>query len=182
MCVKLFRPIRCYQTIFDIDYDLLKEENRKYIIFDLDNTIIPYSEGIPNQKCLDLMKSLKEKGFVCLILSNNHNERLRIASNTLGLEFMANAMKPFKRGYKRIIKKYNVSDPRELVAIGDQLITDVLGARRTNIDTILVKAIDRSGEHFYTRFNRRMENLILKRLKKKDNNIYQEIIKVRGEK
>ena len=180
MSIKSFKPYKIYKDIYVIDYESLLKNNKKYIIFDLDNTIISYSESIPDEKAVNLFNHLKELGFICIILSNNHNERLRIASETLGVPFFANAMKPFKKGYKKIIKKYNITDYNTIVTIGDQLITDVYGAQRTSIDAIFVNAIDRSGEHWYTRFNRFNENRIIKKFKKKYNDTYLEIMKIRG--
>lgn len=174
-----FKPVKVYKTIYDIDYESLYNDGKRYIIFDLDNTIIPYSIATPQKDSIDLVNHLKEIGFTCLILSNNHNERLYRASRTLNIDYIANAMKPFKKGYKRIFKKYE-NDPKLYFAIGDQLITDVKGASRCKIDCILVKPIDRSSEHWYTKINRGMESFVLKRIKKSDFELYQEIMNIRG--
>ena len=174
-----FKPVKVYKTIYDIDYESLYNDGKRFIIFDLDNTIIPYSIDTPQNDSIELINRLKNIGFTCLILSNNHNERLYRASRTLNIDYIANAMKPFKKGYKRILKKYD-NNPNLYFAIGDQLITDVKGASRCKIDCILVKPIDRSSEHWYTKINRAMESFVLKCIKKSDFELYQEIMNIRG--
>ena len=73
-------------------------------------------------------------------------------------------MKPLKKNYKKVLKKYNVN---ECAFIGDQLMTDVWGAKRNNLFIILVDRID-SKEPFGTKIWRFFERIILKRYKKKN--------------
>lgn len=178
--IEKFKPYKIYQTIFDIDYQELLKENRKYIVFDLDNTIIPYHHSIPEEDSKKLVNKLKEMGFIVLIMSNNHSKRILKVAKELDVYSISNAKKPLKSGYKKFIKNYKIEDKNEIIAIGDQLVTDVFGARRCGIDCIYVNAIDRSSEKWYTKLNRKTEMFIIKKFKKKDNNVYKEIMKIRG--
>ncbi len=56
--------------------------------------------------------------------------------------------------------------PNEVVVVGDQLFTDVLGGNRTGLHTILVVPVA-STDGLMTRFNRRMERVVLKKMRKK---------------
>ena len=53
-----FKPNQYYKSIFDINYDLLKSNNIKVLIFDLDNTIMTVDEDLPNDKVAKLFKNL----------------------------------------------------------------------------------------------------------------------------
>ena len=55
------------------------------------------------------------------------------------------------------------------------MLTDTIAYRKNNLDTILVKSIDRKTEHWYTKINRLREKNLLKRIKKENQEIYQKI-------
>ena len=55
---------------------------------------------------------------------------------------------------------------QEIACIGDQLITDIYGANRLGLTSILVNPISPS-EPLKTRFNRMLERKIIKKLSKK---------------
>ena len=56
--------------------------------------------------------------------------------------------------------------PEEMAAIGDQIMTDILGANRIGCLSIFVNSIS-TNEPIWTKFNRFFERIILKRLHKK---------------
>ncbi len=56
--------------------------------------------------------------------------------------------------------------PDEVVVIGDQLLTDVLGGNRVGLHTILVVPVAQT-DGLVTRFNRKIERRIMKNMKKK---------------
>ena len=175
-----FVPFEIHKTIFDIDFEKLKKDNRKYIVFDLDNTIIPYHKSKANEDAKELVNKLKEMGFIVLIMSNNHSKRINLVANDLDVFSISNSKKPFKSGYKKLIKKYNITDLHDVIAIGDQLVTDCFGARRNDIDCIFVNAIDQSSEKWYTRLTRKYETSVIKKFKKKHPETYKAICEARG--
>ena len=159
-----FIPYQCYDTIYKIDYDKLYSEGRKIILFDLDNTIIGYHETLPSMKDKELIDSLKLKGFIPVIMSNNHTDRIENVAKFLEVEKLSNSKKPLKFGYKKIFKKFPGYLPCNFVAIGDQIVTDVWGASRNGVKSILVKPIRLDNEKWYTRFNRKIERLIIEKI------------------
>lgn len=172
---KSYIPFDCKRSIFDIDYNKLYENGRKIVLFDLDNTIIPYDVVKPNEQILQLFNNIKRIGLKVVLISNNKRPRVEMFSREADLDFISSAKKPFKSGYKRLLKKYKYTNPSEVITIGDQLMTDVLGARRMGFDCILVKAIKKKTEKWYTRFNRRLENRVLNKMKRIDNATYNKI-------
>lgn len=64
-------------SVYDIDYEELKAKGIRYLFFDIDNTIALYSDAEPSDKICELLRLLKEMGFVSAILSNGRSERWR---------------------------------------------------------------------------------------------------------
>lgn len=172
---KKFIPSEYASSIFDINYSKLYASGYRFILTDLDNTLISYKEHEPNAALYEWIRLRKQEGFEIIIVSNNsHRQRVKSFSEKLGIKYVNLAMKPLKRGFKKALrmatKKYN---KHEVVAIGDQLLTDLFAANRMHFYSILVKAIDRKSEIFTTRFNRHLEKGILRRLKKNNYDLYQ---------
>lgn len=177
-----FAPYMCYKDIYKIDYNKLYSDGVKIILFDLDNTIIGYHETLPSEEDKLFITSLKERGFIPVIMSNNHTDRIENVAAFLNVDKLSNAKKPLKFGYKKILKRYSEYRPEQFVAIGDQIVTDIWGASRMNIKGILVKPIRLDNEKWYTRFNRRIEKFIIKhKIKKYNIELYKTILDVKGE-
>lgn len=152
------------KSIFDINYDKLKNKNIKCLIFDLDNTLLLMEKTIPDKKVCHLIRKLK-KDFKVYILSNNTNrERLNRVGNALGIDYVLFAMKPFSHGFKKIIKKTSLSN-KEICIIGDQMMTDILGGNKLGIYTILVEPLS-TKDLKITSFNRFLESKKILKLEK----------------
>lgn len=162
--MKKFMPDAYKKNIYEINYKKLKEKGIKYLFFDLDNTLIPYTESIPTEDNIKLFKKLKKDGFKCFLFSNSHGERLKPFKDALDIDIYTSSMKPLKKNYKKVLLKYK---KEECAFIGDQLMTDVLGAKRQGFYVILVDRIFKK-EPIYTKFWRFFERFILLNLKRKD--------------
>lgn len=173
--VTKFIPNEIYETIYDIDFNKLYDEGKKFILFDLDNTLLPYDIPLADAKLKELLNAIQNIGFIILIVSNNSNERVTNFCNDLSLQCITKAKKPLNYGFKKALKKLSYPEKNKVISVGDQLMTDVLGAKRVGIYTILVKPLKKSNEKWYTRYNRKMEKHVLKRIKKYNYNIYREI-------
>lgn len=177
---KKFIPSIYKETIFDVDYTKLYESGIRLILTDLDNTLVSYKDGNVDEDLMNWINSRKKEGFEIMIVSNNSNvQRVQDFGEKLNISYVARAKKPLKGGFKKILKKASRKYmPNEIVAIGDQLMTDVFAANRMNYTSILVKAIDRKTETWTTRINRALEGHVLKRLKNKHPKLYEENLKV----
>lgn len=178
-----FVPSLYKNTVFDVDYTKLYDAGIRLILTDLDNTLISYKENEPDDKLYDWIKSRKDEGFEIIIVSNNSDsKRVSAFADKLDIKCVSVATKPLKRGFKKALKlatrKYLAN---EIVAIGDQLMTDVFAANRMNYYSVLVKAIDRKTEKWTTRINRKLELHVLKVIKKKYPELYQKNLKIYDE-
>ena len=175
-----FIPTIHKETIFDVDYIKLYESGIRLILTDLDNTLVSYKDGNVNDKLCKWISDRKNEGFEIMIISNNSSlERVKDFGEKLNIKYVSKAMKPLKGGFKKVLKKATRKYCScEIVAIGDQLMTDVFAANRMNYTSILVKAIDRKTEKWTTKFNRSLEMHVLKRIMKKHPNLYEQYLKV----
>ena len=145
-------PNAYYKSIFDIDYKRLKSIGINNIIFDVDNTLIPYDKYTLEKEYSNKLTELK-KDFNIIIMSNSRSDRVFKIVKDLDVEAYYSSMKPLKKNYKKILNKYNRD---ECVFIGDQFMTDILGAKRMKCKVILVDRIN-NKEPIYTKFWRFFE-------------------------
>lgn len=154
------------KSIYSINYNKLKNNGIKCLLFDLDNTLVPYKTKEPTDKVIELFNSLKEQGFKVVLFSNSSRNRLRPFKDILEVDCCARAWKPSPKKFVRVIEElgFNIS---EVAIIGDQILTDVLGGNRVGITTILTNPISKS-DYFLTYFNRLREHRKIKKLSKMD--------------
>ena len=160
----IFKPTMYKKNIFDIDYKKLKKEGIPCLVFDLDNTLglIEHERCPRNAK--KLIKEL-QKDFMIFIASNNSYKRIKPYMEDLGVGGVAWSMKPSTRGLRKIKKEYNLKK-KEMVMIGDQIVTDVLAGKRFHIMTILVDPLGKK-DLIITGINRFWEDKIVKRYEKR---------------
>ncbi len=162
--------VKCYpqmyqKSIYEIPYQKLKNKNIKCLVFDLDNTIAFIDQKELTKETKKLFQTLK-KDFILAIISNNTTKRVKSYANQLECDFVAYAMKPFTRGFRKIQKKYHLR-PEEIGMIGDQIVTDIYGGNRDHVYTILVDPLG-TKDLKITSFNRLLEKKILKRYEQKN--------------
>ena len=162
--MKIYPRLYC-ENILEVTPEILKENNIKALILDVDNTLLDF-----DLKIIDGLeewgKQIKNAGIKCIIVSNSNKEtKVKMVADLLNIEYIKFAMKPLKRGFKKAQKNLDV--PYEnIAAIGDQIFTDVIGANRTKMFSILVKPLAEK-DLWMTRFKRPIENLIIKNYLKK---------------
>lgn len=154
--MKKYIPNMYKKNIFEVNYDKLKKNGIKCLIFDLDNTLTAIDNDIPEKKVVNLIEKLK-KNFDIWILSNNSNKkRIDKVANALKIDYISFAIKPFSFGFKKILKETTFKK-KELCIIGDQIMTDVLGGNSFGIYTVLVEPIGVKDLKI-TSFNRFLED------------------------
>ena len=154
------------KSIYAIDYSKLKENGIKCLLFDLDNTLAPYSIKNADEKLVELFSHLKEMGFQVIIFSNRFKKRVKPFKEELEVDCCANARKPHPKHFTRILKEYRLAE-NEVAIIGDQIMTDIVGGNKVGITTILVNPIS-LREPFWTKPNRFLEKRVMKKLNNHD--------------
>lgn len=160
-----FFPDVYQKSIYTINYNKLKEDGIKCLLFDLDNTCIPYSEKEPSQKLIDLFDELEGMEFKVILFSNSPRKRLEPFKNKLNVDCCAKARKPRKEKFLKVLNMNNL-DLSEVAIIGDQLVTDIYGGNRVGIKTILVNPMSNIDMPF-TKIHRIIEKRKIKKMTKK---------------
>ena len=156
--MRVFFPDLMVKNIYSLPLEELKAKGIRCLLFDVDNTIVPYNSQGLTQEAIDWFRIPKEQGFLMSILSNNSAERVTPVSEKLGIPFVARAKKPSSDGAKRAMKMLGVK-PSETAMVGDQLITDVFGGNRVGFYTIVVEPMNKN-EFWGTKINRKLEKII----------------------
>ncbi|MBI3721212.1 MAG: YqeG family HAD IIIA-type phosphatase, partial [Fimbriimonas ginsengisoli] len=127
---------------------------------DVDNTLVEWRGEDFTQEVLGWLEEAKQLGFGLCILSNTRNPaRLARIADRLGIRAIQDRFKPSRRMYMLALKEFSV-EPEQAVMVGDQILTDVLGANRSKIEAIWVHRISRR-EFVGTRLNRIVERGVL---------------------
>ena len=98
-----------------------------------------------NEKAIFLIRKLKEIGFKVCFVSNNKEPRVKSFSTPLGADYIFKAGKPGAAGYEAAMKKMGVTK-EQTVSVGDQIFTDMWGANRAGIHSVLVAPIGKKEE------------------------------------
>ena len=162
--IKLFLPDMYAKDIFTVNYKKLKKQGIKCILLDLDNTISPAKEVILYEEIKELIDKLK-KDFRIIIFSNNFPKRIKKFGNYYGVDIACISCKPLYYKYIQILSKYKLKK-KEVAAIGDQLMTDIWGANKFGITSILINPMTDIDET-ETWLNRQIEKKIFKTFEKK---------------
>ncbi len=165
--LRKYLPNEYKETIHDINYQELYDNGFRFILFDIDNTIADYNTHYPTDDKIALIELVKTIGFTLILISNNKGKRVSDFAKAFNIKGYNSLRKPFKHRIKKIIERENI-DSLKTAWIGDQAVTDIVCANKLNIGyKVLVKPIDSSTDHWYTRVNRRIEKTIMTRIKKK---------------
>ncbi|EMA6341670.1 YqeG family HAD IIIA-type phosphatase [Bacillus cytotoxicus] len=163
--MKLFLPNEYVKNVYHVQPEELKKRGIKGVITDLDNTLIEWDRPNATPQLEQWFLNMKEQNIQVTVVSNNNEKRVKDFAEPLGIPFIHSARKPFVRAFKRAIERMNLK-PEEVVVIGDQILTDVLGGNRVGLHTILVVPVAQT-DGLVTRFNRKIERRIMKKMKKK---------------
>lgn len=161
--LRLFYPFEYAESVFTLDYNRLYALGYRGIIFDLDNTLVPHGEG-STPEVDRLFEELRNIGFKTVILSDNGVKRIETFLENIDSEYIDNANKPNPKSFKRAAELLGLKR-KEVIYIGDQIFTDILGANLAGIDSILVKYIG-YYDNAYKGKRREAEEVILKKYKK----------------
>jgi HAD superfamily phosphatase (TIGR01668 family) len=133
-----FLPDAVFDSVTDIRADWLRENGIIGLALDVDNTIAKYSEDLPAPEIVEWLGGIKNAGIRCVIVSNSRRKkRVPDISRALDLRYIVRAGKPGRKGFVKAAELLG-ADPREIAAVGDQIFTDVLGAKRAGCKALLV--------------------------------------------
>lgn len=162
-----FFPDTTVSSTYAIDYEKLYQEGFRGILFDIDNTLVEHGKEATDQ-AKKLFTRLRKIGFECCLISNNKKKRVHMFNEEIGVHSVFNAHKPAKKGYYYAMELMNTR-PENTLFVGDQLFTDIFGAKRIGLKNYLVKPINEK-EEIQIVLKRKLEHIVLKeyRIKKRE--------------
>lgn len=158
----LFKPTFALNTFSDITPQLLKEYKITAIFLDVDNTLSPPSSQIVYDGVEKWLKEIHSLGISIVICSNNYKRRVEPFAKGLGLDCVAMSLKPLPHGFNKAKKKL-LKNSDNILVVGDQIFTDILGANLGGMKSALL--VPQSPEKGISiRIRRRLERPIRRKL------------------
>lgn len=163
MILERFYPDEYENSVYTIDFEELYRKGYRGVLFDIDNTLVPHgADATPQAE--KFFGRLRELGFETCLISNNKEERVLRFNKNIGSWYIFNAHKPSRTNYRKAMKLMG-TDVTNTLFVGDQLFTDVYGAKRTGIHSVLVKPIH-PKEEIQIVLKRYLERIVLHFYKK----------------
>ena len=143
MLNKLY-PDTYLDSIDDIDFEMYYKKGIRGIVSDIDNTLVPH--GAPaDEHIIKVFEKIHGMGIDTCLISNNKKLRVEPFAKAVNSKFIYDAHKPSRESYKKAMELM-ISDKESTLFIGDQIFTDIWGANRTGIETVMLKQIDKKEE------------------------------------
>lgn len=161
----LLTPDYIFPTFADITPDFLLSHGIKALVIDVDNTLAPYEQELPDQKTVDWFKNLSENGIKAALISNNKPERIEKYNALLFLPAYPDSKKPSTKAILKAIEEMGATLD-STAGLGDQLLTDTLAVHRLDMISIIVPPIKDKKTLFF-RFKRLLEKPFIARYYKK---------------
>lgn len=153
--LELFKPEYRFSSLIKISPKWLKQHSYRLLLMDIDNTLLPRNSTVVPQQHLDWLQRLHEHGISFVFASNNGGKRIaeiekQLAEKGLHIPVLTWAGKPFPRAYAGAIRLLEGSLPAVsdeavkgpcILAVGDQMFTDVLGAHWYHLPAVLLRPL-----------------------------------------
>lgn len=163
--LKNLMPDGIFESFRDITPEMLRGMGIKALLLDIDNTLVTYDDAEPTDEVLAWLKAMEENGIKAAFVSNNESpERVNVFNKDLGLYATSRSKKPLPAGFRRAMTALGVK-PHEALSVGDQIFTDVWGAKNAGAHAFLVPPIKDRTDLFF-RVKRKLEKPIIKKYRK----------------
>ena len=138
--MSVLQPDQFLTSVLAIDLDELMAKGYDAILIDLDNTVLPRLTDVVPPEIVAWVEQTKARGFTFCMTSNNWHERCHRAAAQLDIPLICKAMKPCPIAFWLACRRHGLKRKTTMV-VGDQLFTDVLGARLGGFKVIMVKPL-----------------------------------------
>ncbi|MCS6903243.1 MAG: HAD-IIIA family hydrolase [Candidatus Bipolaricaulota bacterium] len=157
LCPDEVRP-----SIYAVDYERLWQMGYRALVFDIDNTLGSWGCQRLEERSVHLLEGLAQRGFRLGFLSNNRGlDREALVAQVAPHRVLWNAQKPRTHGLQALLQHLS-AHASEAVLIGDQIFTDIWGAKRAGLYAILVAPYDPKSDSLGAKLRRPLERWILK--------------------
>lgn len=135
-------PDRVFDRYTDVTPQLLQTLGISLLLCDLDYTLAPRAVATPDVVLRSWLAECRRAGIRVMILSNNRStQRVETFCSALDIPYVGHAGKPSRRGYQEAMALADIP-PEETAMLGDKLLTDVLGAKRSGVMALMVEPLN----------------------------------------
>ena len=154
--MKLFTPDYYVESYRALDLERLKRHGIRVLVCDIDNTLAAHDEPLPDAQAIAFVRRVRDAGIQVVFISNNKRERVERFAGAVDAKCY-----PFAR---KMLRDLHYA-PHQVAVLGDQLLTDMLGANRMHFYTILTKPLV-SRDLNCTKVNRVFEQMVFRVLER----------------
>lgn len=134
-------PDRLYRRYTDLTPRQLEALGVRLLLCDLDYTLAPRSVDRPDEALCAWLDDCRRAGVTVMILSNNRStRRVETFCGKLGIRYVGRAGKPGTKGFRQAMAEAG-EDPSHTAMLGDKLLTDILGAKRSGVLALMVEPL-----------------------------------------
>lgn len=157
---KVFFPDDYITSVYDVDFGALFSDGYRVVMFDVDNTLVPHNAPC-DKRSIDFFNLLNSLGYKTVMISNNGESRVKtFCEGVSGDAYLYKAGKPKPTAYLKALSMFDV-DRNQAIFCGDQIFTDILGAKNAGIRTIMVKPVLKWHEEPQIILKRFLEAIVL---------------------
>ena len=139
-----FYPDEYLKSIDEVDFEKYYKQGIRGIISDIDNTLVPH--GFPaDEHIIKVFEKVHGLGMDTCLISNNDEPRVKPFAEEVRSKYIYDAHKPSRKNYIRAMELMG-TDKNTTLFLGDQIFTDVWGANRTGIRSIMLEKINTKEE------------------------------------
>ncbi len=160
--MKVFKPTYERESVHHIEQDFFEKEGITCVLLDIDNTLVADNQPCADDGARSFISRLQGENIKICLVSNNNKQRVDSFNGEFNLHAVHRARKPLCYKINKIIRDYGM-DKKEVLFIGDQLLTDIPAGNRSKIRTMLVRPINISKENNFFKIKRFIEKRVLDR-------------------
>ena len=154
------KPDYNLKNIYEINFEELKRQGIKCIMFDLDSTVMRSKSAEFEPETINWFNTFINDFEVAIISNNPNKDYIENASKLAPCRVIGHAKKPNPDVAKKYLDEVDIK-PEQAVMVGDRPLTDILVGKRLGSKTILVGSIN-PNENLLTKFVRALERSTIK--------------------
>ena len=159
---RIFQPHLRIESVTELTPRRLEELGIRSLLLDIDCTLKCYRSEELAPDVGGWLDSIKAANIGLCLVSNGRAPRIGRFAESVGIPFVAPAMKPLPFGCNTAVKSMGF-DKHSTGMVGDQVFTDLLAGKFAGLFTILVTPLSPEQEPWFARVKRPLEKLVLER-------------------
>lgn len=137
---RIVKPDIILEQVTQLTEEKIEQIKSEYgiegIILDVDETLRKDMKPLP-ERSKEWIEAI-QKQLKVIVVSNGLDKKVEEYLKTQGIEYIGFANKPLKWSFRKACKKMSI-EPEKILVVGDSLLDDILGGKRSNMKTALVQ-------------------------------------------